>query len=170
MIIIKTLSEIHEYISKIHDHKTIGFVPTMGSFHEGHISLIKKCVEENKESICSLFVNPKQFNEKEDYENYPYDLNKDIKILSKTKCKVLLAAQMVESIVRDQKRIFPCCCWLTGQYGMKDIYLGVPCKLGSNGIEEILELKLNEKEMLMLNDSAKSVRGVLSVLDEMNLF
>ncbi len=80
------------------------------------------------------------------------------------------AAQMVESIVRDQKRIFPCCCWLTGQYGMKDIYLGVPCKLGSNGIEEILELKLNEKEMLMLNDSAKSVRGVLSVLDEMNLF
>ena len=80
------------------------------------------------------------------------------------------AAQMVESIVRDQKRIFPCCCWLTGQYGMKDIYLGVPCKLGSNGIEEILELKLNEKEMLMLNDSAKAVRGVLSVLDEMNLF
>jgi len=80
------------------------------------------------------------------------------------------AAQMVESIVRDQKRIFPCCCWLTGQYGMKDIYLGVPCKLGSNGIEEILELKLNEKEMLMLNDSAKSVRGVLSVLDEMDLF
>ena len=80
------------------------------------------------------------------------------------------AAQMVESIVRDQKRIFPCCCWLTGQYGMKDIYLGVPCKLGFNGIEEILELKLNEKEMLMLNDSAKSVRGVLSVLDEMNLF
>ncbi len=80
------------------------------------------------------------------------------------------AAQMVESIVRDQKRIFPCCCWLTGQYGMKDIYLGVPCKLGSNGIEEILELNLNEKEMLMLNDSAKSVRGVLSVLDEMNLF
>ena len=80
------------------------------------------------------------------------------------------AAQMAESIVRDQKRIFPCCCWLTGQYGMKDIYLGVPCKLGSNGIEEILELNLNEKEMLMLNDSAKSVRGVLSVLDEMNLF
>ena len=96
MIIIKTISEIHEYISKIHDHKTIGFVPTMGSFHEGHISLIKKCVEENKESICSLFVNPKQFNEKEDYENYPCDLKKDIKIISKTKCKVLFAPSKEE--------------------------------------------------------------------------
>ena len=80
------------------------------------------------------------------------------------------AAQMVESIVKNQNRIFPCCCWLTGQYGMKDIYLGVPCKLGSNGIEEILELKLNDQEMEMLNSSAEAVRGVLSVLDDMNLF
>ena len=96
MIIIKTISEIRRYISEIYDHKTIGFVPTMGSFHEGHISLIKKCVDKNKESICSLFVNPKQFNEKEDYENYPYDLQKDIKIISKTKCKVLFAPSKEE--------------------------------------------------------------------------
>ena len=96
MIIIKTISEIRRYISAISDQKTIGFVPTMGSFHEGHISLIKKCVEKNKESICSLFVNPKQFNEKEDYENYPYDLEKDIKIISKTKCNVLFAPSKEE--------------------------------------------------------------------------
>ena len=56
------------------------------------------------------------------------------------------AAQMVEAIVRDQKRIYPVCAWLQGEYGMKDIYLGVPVKLGKNGIEEIIELQLNLKD------------------------
>lgn len=79
------------------------------------------------------------------------------------------AAQMVEAILKDEKRIFPCCSWLTGQYGMKDIYLGVPVKLGRNGIEEIIELELNEDEMALLEDSAKSVREVLKVLDDMKI-
>ena len=77
------------------------------------------------------------------------------------------AAQMVEAIVRDQKRIFPVCAWLNGEYGLKDIYLGVPVKLGKNGIEEIIELKLNEAEMQLLTDSAKSVKEVMHVLDVM---
>ncbi len=77
------------------------------------------------------------------------------------------AAQMVEAIVRDQKRIFPVCAWLNGEYGLKDIYLGVPVKLGKNGIEEIIELKLNEAEMQLLTDSAKSVKEVMNVLDVM---
>src|ERR1051326_6105396 len=68
------------------------------------------------------------------------------------------AAQMVEAIVRDQKRIFPVCAMLNGQYGLKNIYLGVPVKLGKNGIEEIIELKLNEEEKNLLNASAKSVK------------
>jgi malate dehydrogenase len=80
------------------------------------------------------------------------------------------AAQMVEAIIRDQKRIYPCCAWLTGQYGIKDLYLGVPVKLGKNGIEEIIELKLNAEEMELLQNSAKSVREVAEVLDKMNLF
>ncbi|MFT7545180.1 MAG: malate dehydrogenase, partial [Gammaproteobacteria bacterium] len=80
------------------------------------------------------------------------------------------AAQMVEAIVKDQKRIFPVCSWLTGEYGMSDIYLGVPVKLGKNGIEEIIELKLNEDEMGLLKDSAVHVRAVMKTLDEMNLF
>lgn len=75
------------------------------------------------------------------------------------------AAQMVEAIVRDQKRIFPCCAWLQGEYGLNDIYLGVPVKLGKNGIEEIIELKLNESERELLNTSAKAVKEVMSVLD-----
>jgi malate dehydrogenase len=75
------------------------------------------------------------------------------------------AAQMVEAIVRDQKRIFPVCSWLEGQYGLSDIYLGVPVKLGKNGIEEIIELKLNDDETKLLNESAKSVKEVMGVLD-----
>jgi len=78
------------------------------------------------------------------------------------------AAQMVEAIVRDQKRIFPVCAWLQGEYGLKDIYLGVPVKLGKNGIEQIIELKLNDEEKKLLNDSAKSVKEVMAVLDTMN--
>lgn len=79
------------------------------------------------------------------------------------------AAQMVESIVRDQKRIFPCCAWLQGEYGMKDIYLGVPVKLGKNGIEQIIELQLNADEKKLLQDSAVAVKQVMDVLDNMNV-
>ncbi|PVX49827.1 malate dehydrogenase (NAD) [Balneicella halophila] len=80
------------------------------------------------------------------------------------------AAQMVEAIVRDQKRIFPVCAYLNGEYGMKDIYLGVPVKLGRNGIEEIIEVKLNEEEKALLDNSAEAVKSVMKVLDEMDMF
>jgi malate dehydrogenase len=79
------------------------------------------------------------------------------------------AAQMVEAIVRDQKRIFPVCALLNGEYGLKNIYLGVPVKLGRNGIEEIIELKLNKEEKEMLDASAKSVKEVMDVLDNMHV-
>lgn len=78
------------------------------------------------------------------------------------------AAQMVEAIVRNQKRIFPVCAWLQGEYGLKDIYLGVPVVLGKNGIEKIIELKLNDEEKKLLADSAKAVKEVMDVLDNMN--
>ena len=77
------------------------------------------------------------------------------------------AAQMVEAVVKNSNRIFPCCALLNGEYGMKDIYLGVPVKLGKNGIEKIIELKLNNEEMALLESSAKSVKEVMNVLDNM---
>lgn len=80
------------------------------------------------------------------------------------------AAQMTEAILKDEKRILPVCAWLQGEYGMSDIYLGVPVILGKNGIEKIIELNLNEAEMAMLKESAVAVRGVCSVLDDMKLF
>ncbi|MEO9256829.1 MAG: malate dehydrogenase [Crocinitomicaceae bacterium] len=79
------------------------------------------------------------------------------------------AAQMVEAIIRDQKRVFPVCAWLSGEYGMKDIFLGVPVILGKNGIEKIIELDLNADEKELLKESAVSVRAVMSVLDDMNV-
>lgn len=79
------------------------------------------------------------------------------------------AAQMVEAIARDQKRIFPVCAWLQGEYGLSDIYLGVPVKLGKNGIEQIIELDLNHDEEELLHSSAKSVKEVMQVLDNMEV-
>jgi len=79
------------------------------------------------------------------------------------------AAQMVEAIVRDQRRIFPVCAWLEGEYGLNDIYLGVPVILGKNGIERIIELELNDSEKELLNVSAQHVREVMGVLDGMNV-
>ena len=79
------------------------------------------------------------------------------------------AAQMVEAIVRDQKRVVPVCAWLTGEYGLHNLYLGVPVVLGKNGIEKIIELKLNNDEMELLRKSAEAVKEVCSVLDNMNL-
>lgn len=79
------------------------------------------------------------------------------------------AAQMVEAIVRDQRRVFPVCAWLTGEYGLSDLYLGVPVILGKSGIEKIIELDLNEEEKALLNDSAEHVREVKKVFEEMNL-
>src|ERR1041385_7962500 len=79
------------------------------------------------------------------------------------------AAQMVAAIVRDQKRIFPVCALLNGEYGMKNIYLGVPVVLGKNGIEKIIELKLNAEEKKLLSDSAAAVKEVMDVLDGMKM-
>lgn len=77
------------------------------------------------------------------------------------------AAQMVESIVRDEQRIFPVCTQLNGQYGLNDVFVGVPVKLGKNGIEKVIELQLNEAESKLLHESASAVKEVMDVFDKM---
>ncbi len=79
------------------------------------------------------------------------------------------AAQMVEAIVMDQKRIFPCCVKLDGEWGLKDMFVGAPVKLGKNGVEEIIEVALNDDEKQLLHNSAKAVKNVMEVLDNMNI-
>ena len=77
------------------------------------------------------------------------------------------AAQMVESIVKNDGRIFPCCTYLEGEYGISDIFLGVPVQLGENGIEKIIELKLNKEEKELLSQSEAHVREVLETYKKM---
>jgi malate dehydrogenase len=74
------------------------------------------------------------------------------------------AARMVEAIVLDQKRYFPCSAYLSGQYGLDDIFFGVPVKLGLKGIENILEIELNESEKALVERSANSVRENIKFL------
>ena len=74
------------------------------------------------------------------------------------------AVQMVEAIVNDQKRILPCAAWLTGEYGMSGLYLGVPCKLGRKGLEKVIEVELSADERAALEKSAQAVREPMAAL------
>jgi malate dehydrogenase len=74
------------------------------------------------------------------------------------------AVQMAEAMVRDKKRVLPCAAWLEGEYGMSGLFLGVPCKLGRKGLEEIIEVELTSKERIDLGKSAEAVREPMSVL------
>jgi len=81
----KTLLNNIDLNEALFDNSNIGFVPTMGGLHDGHISLIKKSLKLSSKTIVSIFVNPKQFNNKEDYKKYPRNIKKDLKILKKLK-------------------------------------------------------------------------------------
>jgi malate dehydrogenase len=72
--------------------------------------------------------------------------------------------QMVEAIVRDKKRILPCSAWLQGEFGLEGLFLGVPCKLGRNGLEQVIEVHLTEDERAALNRSADAVRETMHLL------
>ena len=71
---------------------------------------------------------------------------------------------MVEAILKDKKKILPCAAYLSGEYGMSDVYLGVPVKLGRRGIEEIVEIRLEEDERAALSRSADAVRELFRIL------
>ncbi len=79
-------------------------------------------------------------------------------------------AQMIEAIVLDSHRVMPVCVMLDGEYGLENVALGVPVKLGENGVENILEVKLNKEEMALLYQSAEHVKEVMKVLDDLKLF
>jgi malate dehydrogenase len=78
-------------------------------------------------------------------------------------------AALVEAIVRDEKKIMACCVSLEGEYGQKDICLGVPVVLGKNGWEKIVDYKLTEDEQAAFNKSAEAVRNMNSVLETLSL-
>lgn len=79
------------------------------------------------------------------------------------------AAQMVSAILKNERRVLPCCIKLEGQYGIDNVYVGVPVVLGKNGVEKVLDLKLNDEEMALLNQSRDAVKEVMEVYESMNL-
>ena len=94
MIIFKSINKLNKEVNFKAD---IGFVPTMGALHQGHVSLIRKSKKNCKKTLVSIFVNPKQFNNKKDFLNYPRNIAKDLEILKKT--KTIIAVTHDESII-----------------------------------------------------------------------
>ncbi len=95
MKVFTTIAETQNYL-KSNFSKTIGFVPTMGALHEGHIALIKRSISENELTVCSVFVNPTQFNNPEDLKKYPRTLEQDCQMLREADCDVVFAPSAEE--------------------------------------------------------------------------
>lgn len=97
MLIYKTVKDMRNFLLEARDRgNTVGFIPTMGALHAGHISLISKSKEENNLTVCSIFVNPTQFNNREDFEKYPISIAEDINQLEKSGCDLLFLPTVEE--------------------------------------------------------------------------
>ena len=99
----KILKNVFELNKAIKNYKNVGFVPTMGGIHKGHESLIKISQKNNKKTIVSIFVNPTQFNQKKDFNNYPRDIQKDISILRRLKVTYLFLPEVDEIYKKKMK-------------------------------------------------------------------
>ncbi|AEH00678.1 pantoate--beta-alanine ligase [Lacinutrix sp. 5H-3-7-4] len=105
MTVFNKKSKIQDHISnKKGDNFTIGFVPTMGALHDGHLSLVNKALEENDICVVSIFVNPTQFDNPEDLKKYPRTLEKDVLLLKTVSPNILVYAPAVEDIY-EQKAV-----------------------------------------------------------------
>jgi pantoate--beta-alanine ligase len=107
MKIIETVSEIKKQLGQL-NHKPVGFVPTMGALHDGHLSLVKTAVSECPSVIVSIFVNPTQFNDKEDLKNYPRTEKEDIEMLTEAlrDNDILFLPEVAEIYPEEDRRVF----------------------------------------------------------------
>jgi pantoate--beta-alanine ligase len=106
MFLIETIIDLQNNLNELKKTGTIGFVPTMGALHNGHISLVEKAVSETQVVVVSIFVNPTQFNDKSDLEKYPRDLEADLKLLEKTDCQIVFAPKPEEIYPEPDTRKF----------------------------------------------------------------
>ncbi len=103
MIIFKSINKLNKEVNFKAD---IGFVPTMGALHQGHVSLIKKSQKKCKKTLVSIFVNPAQFNNKEDYKKYPKNIQKDLKLLKNLKVDYVLIPTVQDVYGNKSKKKF----------------------------------------------------------------
>ncbi len=107
MKIVNSIKELNDCLAKKRlNNKHIGFVPTMGALHEGHLSLVKQCVAENEVCVVSVFVNPTQFNDIRDLETYPRTLEKDCALLEPSGCNYVFAPTVEEMYPEADTREF----------------------------------------------------------------
>lgn len=107
MLITKTISETNAEVLKLREAgKKIGFVPTMGALHQGHISLLEQSRIENDATVCSIFVNPIQFNNPDDLEKYPRTEYEDLKMLKDAGCNMVFMPSPTEMYPEENKIIF----------------------------------------------------------------
>ncbi len=106
MFLAETITELQNKLTDLKKSGTIGFVPTMGALHAGHISLVNQAVSENQIVVVSIFVNPTQFNDKNDLERYPRTLESDLKLLEKTGCHIVFAPSAQEVYPEPDTRKF----------------------------------------------------------------
>ncbi|TMM59272.1 pantoate--beta-alanine ligase [Maribacter algarum] len=102
MVLVRTKKELASLLSSFRKTKGLGLVPTMGALHQGHMTLVKEAISQNENVIVSIFVNPTQFNNKEDLEKYPQTLQADIALLKEVSDKICVFAPNVEEIYADK--------------------------------------------------------------------
>ena len=129
---IRTISELQNELSLLRaEGKSIGFVPTMGALHQGHASLIKRAVAENGAAVASVFVNPTQFNDKNDLKNYPRDLQADCRLLESLGTAIVFAPEVEEMYPEPDTRVF--------SFAPLDTVMEGTCRPGHfNGVAQIV--------------------------------
>lgn len=106
-MLVITKKELHKELNDLRKRGgTVGLVPTMGALHQGHLSLIEKAVSENKTVIVTIFVNPTQFNDKNDLKHYPRNLKADLELLKKSGCNLVFAPETNEIYPEPDTRTF----------------------------------------------------------------
>lgn len=131
MKLVGTVKDLQKELMQASDTAGVGFVPTMGALHEGHLALVRRAVAENQLVVVSIFVNPTQFNDPKDLERYPRTLENDLKLLESTACHIVFAPSVQEVYPKPDTRKF--------NFGMLETVMEGKFRLGHfNGVAQVV--------------------------------